>query len=399
VGVFLNQEKLNKLFPAHLKIDRSGNIARLGPSLERHISLEPVGKPLNSIFRVKFPHKISSSGKDKTMREIVLSGKGIAEDVFLRGSVIKADGGYLMLLGHVPTEGKNIKARELIFSDFAPTDSSIDLLFVSRFHKVLLEETRNMSQEVTKKKALAEAASIAKSQFLANMSHEIRTPMNGVLGMTQVMKNMDMPPEQKDIVNTILKSGEALMGILNDVLDISKIESGHLTLNPQNESVAEVISEAVDLHRASADQKGLSLTLDISKTCPEWIYIDGLRLGQCLSNLVSNAIKFTDAGTVAIKVSSIARDQTYYFQIEVTDTGIGIPEDVQSKLFEPFTQADGSTTRRFGGSGLGLSIARKFARMMGGDIVVNSKPDRGATFTMSFDARKSQAIEGLSEVA
>lgn len=399
MGVFLNQDKLDRLFPAHIEIDKAGAISGLGPSLKRHISLEPIGKPLNSIFRVNFPQKISSSGKGGTIREIVMSGKGIAEEIFLRGSVINSQNGYLLLLGHVPSEGKNNKARDLIFSDFAPTDSSVDLLFVSRFHKVLLEETRNMSQEITKKKALAEAANVAKSQFLANMSHEIRTPMNGVLGMAQVMKSFDMPPEQKEIVNIILKSGEALMGILNDVLDISKIESGRLTLNPQDENVMKVLSEAVDLHRASADAKGLSLTLEVDRACPESIHIDGLRLGQCVSNLISNAIKFTETGSVSVQVSSEKQSRSDTLKIKVIDTGIGIEKEVQPKLFEPFTQADGSTTRRYGGSGLGLSIARKFARMMDGDIVIDSEPGKGATFTMSFDAKRPQDMQKLSYVA
>lgn len=399
MSLFLNKTRLDQLYPAHIQIDEQARILTLGPSLERHLTGEVIGKSLKSLFKAEFPQKISLKKENSDIRETILTGRGLAEGLSLRGGVLKSETGYLFLLGHACYESETAQLRELNFSDFAPTDSSIDLLFVSKFHKVLLKESRDMSQEVTKKKALAEAASVAKTQFLANMSHEIRTPMNGLMGMTQVLSNSDMPVEQREIVDIILESGEALMAILNDVLDISKIESGRMSLNPQIENINEIVLRAVELHRDTAERKSLDLTMDIDEKCPGKVYVDGLRLGQCLSNLVSNAIKFTQSGSVSVRATSERFNSFYRFKIEVTDTGIGIAKGAQDKVFEPFTQADGSTTRPFGGNGLGLSISKKFANMMGGDISIESELEKGSTFILVFEATAVETKKALSQVA
>ena len=264
---------------------------------------------------------------------------------------------------------------------------------------MLLDETRKLSHDVTHKKVMAEAANVAKSQFLANMSHEIRTPMNGMLGMAQVLANSDLTQKQKDLVKIMLKSGESLLGILDNILDISKIESGRVTLDQRDENIQEIISRVVDLYRAAAEQKGLSLSLSFADSCPEVVNIDGLRLSQCFSNLISNAIKFTEEGSVSVHVSCEKNGSIYRFRSTISDTGIGITKSVQNKLFEPFTQADNSMTRRFGGSGLGLTIAQKFVKMMRGNIEIESTPGKGSIFTITFEARTPESMETLSYVA
>lgn len=399
MSLWLDTSKLDQLFPAHIEIDKIGQVVSLGPSLQKHLAEDAIGKPLNQLFRIEFPSKIVSQKTKKGLREIVLTGQRRAKGINLRGSVTDSKIGYIFLLGHSLSDSENADARELGFDDFSPTDSSVDFLFVSKFHKILLNETRALSQDVTQKKVLAEAASMAKSQFLANMSHEIRTPMNGMLGMAQILSNSDLTAKQRELIDIILKSGESLLEILNSILDISKIESGRMTLDRRDENILDVISRTVELHRPMAYEKGLSLSLSFAENCPQIVYIDGLRLGQCFSNLISNAIKFTEKGSVSVHVSFEETGSFYRFKSTITDTGIGISKSVQERLFEPFTQADNSTTRRFGGSGLGLSIARRFAKMMRGNILIESVPGKGSIFTLTFEARSPESIEALSHVA
>ena len=399
MSLTLNKTSLDQLFPAHIQIDKQACILTLGPSLQRHLTEDAIGKNIGTLFSIEFPQKLSRQSSNNEIRDTILTGRGLGEGLALRGGVMKSDKGYIFLLGHAFSKLEAVKPRELNFSDFSPTDDSIDLFIISKFHEVLLNETRVMSQEVTQKKRLAEAASLAKTQFLANMSHEIRTPMNGVLGMAQVMANLDLPPKQREIIETILKSGETLMEILNDILEISRIESGKLSLHPADVNVCESITRAVECHRNKANQKGLSLTLNFAEECSEKIIIDGLRLEQCLSNLVANAIKFTDKGAVSIYVTSEYFKTFQRTTIKVSDTGIGIAKESQAELFEPFTQADNSKTREYGGSGLGLSISKKFANLMGGDIKIQSEPGKGSVFTLTFDANRAEMTSAMSDVA
>ncbi len=399
VPLTLDKTRLDQLFPAYIEIDKAAHILRLGPSLQHHLGEAAHGKKLQSFFKISFPRKLAFQGKEKAIREVVLTGRGLGEGLALRGGVMRTEEGFIILLGHALCEIEGVTPRELNFSDFSPADSSIDLLFISKFHKVLLNEMRQMSEEVTQKKRLAEAANLAKSQFLANMSHEIRTPMNGVLGMAQVMANFDLPPKQRKILDTILRLGETLMEIVKDILDLSKIESGKLCLNPKDEDICELICRTVEFHRDHADQKNISLDLKFAEDCPEIVSIDALRLGQCLSNLVSNALKFTEKGSVSLHVSSEGYEAFHRFTVKIKDTGIGIAKETQAELFEPFTQADSSKTREYGGSGLGLSISRKIARMMDGDVKLQSEPQKGSTFTLIFDANHPERSGALAYVA
>jgi PAS domain S-box-containing protein len=224
----------------------------------------------------------------------------------------------------------------------------------------------------------AEAANTAKSQFLAIMSHEIRTPLNGVLGMAQAMDADDLALAQRERLGVIRESGRNLLAILNDVLDISKIEAGKLELEDAEFDLDEIADNARQAFAALAEAKGLALTLQVSKRARGVYRGDATRVRQVLCNLISNAVKFTEQGSVAVKVS---RDKGW-LRLAVRDTGIGIaPSDIH-RLFEKFEQADASTTRRFGGSGLGLAICRELAEMMGGWIEVRSRIGKGATFSV-----------------
>ncbi|WP_426043082.1 ATP-binding protein [Brevundimonas sp. TWP2-3-4b1] len=224
----------------------------------------------------------------------------------------------------------------------------------------------------------AEGANLAKSQFLANMSHEIRTPLNGVLGMAQVLEKASLPAVHQEKVAVIRASGELLLTVLNDILDISKIEAGKLEIVSEDFELAGAVQAAFDAFEGLAHEKGLDCKLALESSCEGFWRGDSMRTRQILSNLLANAIKFTESGSVNVEVR--ARDTTVEFVI--SDTGIGMPSDVLSRLFSKFSQADSSTTRRFGGSGLGLAISRELAQLMGGDILVESAVGRGSQFTL-----------------
>ena len=240
----------------------------------------------------------------------------------------------------------------------------------------------------------AESANHAKSSFLARMSHEIRTPMNGVLGMTELLLETGLTSMQRKYAETVQRSGQNLLGIINDLLDFSKIEAGKLELENVDMDLRRTIEDIVDLLAERAHAKGLELACSIPANLVTHVRGDPLRLGQVLTNLVGNAIKFTEQGSVVIRVTGLAETaQKATMRLEVSDTGAGIGAAAQSRIFDEFAQADGSTTRKHGGSGLGLAISRQLVEMMGGNIFVESVLGAGSTFwfTISFEKQAMQS--------
>jgi signal transduction histidine kinase/ActR/RegA family two-component response regulator len=251
--------------------------------------------------------------------------------------------------------------------------------------KARSKELEERERELEKAKKAAEAASASKSAFLANMSHEIRTPLNGIMGMAQVLEGSALGQQEKEFVQTIIESGKTLMALLNDVLDLSKIEAGKFDIVPTDASLHHMLRRQLRLWKPKAEEKGLELSLSFDADLPAYLSFDTVRVQQCISNLVSNAIKFTKEGRVEIFASARALEQgVQLVTVRVSDTGPGMDKETLDRLFKPFAQADETIQRAHGGTGLGLSITRRLAELMGGTASAESEVGRGSTFRISF---------------
>ncbi|MFN2369827.1 MAG: ATP-binding protein, partial [Candidatus Krumholzibacteriia bacterium] len=266
----------------------------------------------------------------------------------------------------------------------------LGVVVLPTFYQTLLRRLRKM-QELEVALARSRLADKAKDQFLATMSHEIRTPMNGVLGMAQALEDTELDPDQREHLAIITRSVESLLHIINDILDYSKITSSNLSLEQVPFDLRQVLEDVQSLLQSTAAAKGLALEFAYPDDAPRHFRGDPTRIRQIAFNLVGNAIKFTEQGSVRISCRPSASGRSPLVKLVVADTGIGIPEDRLTAVFDQFEQADNSTTRQYGGTGLGLAISRQLARMMGGDITVKSAVGKGSTFTVAMDLEPAPA--------
>ena len=276
---------------------------------------------------------------------------------------------------------------------------SRDITEKKKAEQELLETNRRLSESVAQANELAkqaEAANIAKSNFLANMSHEIRTPMNGILGFLHLLENTSVNAEQADFIQTMKNSTELLLTIINDILDVSKIEAGKMELENIPFDLREAVTGGVQSLTARAEEKSLALNILVHAEAPQFVIGDPTRLKQVLTNLIGNAIKFTETGEVFLEVALEGQvGKECRIQFSVKDTGIGISKEALEKLFKPFVQADSSSTRKYGGTGLGLVISKSLVEMMGGEITATSTEGKGTTFSFVVPFKVAEYVEKL----
>jgi len=277
------------------------------------------------------------------------------------------------------------------------TKTRNELEYLNTDLKDEIDYAKRIEGELKQARDRAEKMSQAKGEFLANMSHEIRTPMNGVIGTLQLLEGTTLDASQREYVHVAHKSADALLAILNDILDLSKIEAGKLSLEDIPFDLRELVQELVVLHSLKAEQKGIELNSEINEQVPDVIVGDPTRVRQILVNLITNALKFTSEGEVSISVNIKEKtEDKALLRIDVSDTGVGIPLDKQQKLFSAFTQADGSTTRKYGGTGLGLAIVRQLVEMMNGELGIDSDAGKGARFWFEISMGISHAALEVS---
>lgn len=379
----LSANELAAFFPAFLKLDAAGAIIDAGPSLLRHLGQQILGKSFFDVMSMELPGTIADVSALQQYGRAILLRCIEFSPMRLRGLVVNRDDGIWLLLGHIPDPEADQTVQPLQIADFSPTDGTLDMMLAADMRAGLLSETRVLASELETRREEAEAANRAKSAFLTTMSHEIRTPMNAVLGIAGILAETEITPEQRAWLKIMDESGRSLMELLDNILDLSKIESGSMQITSEEFDLKELCAAVHALYRPIAAEKGLDIVLKTDLKAALYKG-DPVRIRQILVNLVGNAIKFTEAGKIVIHLRDRKMRSAPHLEMSVSDTGIGIAKEVIPQLFKPFMQADCSTTRRYGGSGLGLSISKRLTEQMGGDIAVESRVGRGSVFTVTL---------------
>ncbi|HKX44586.1 MAG TPA: ATP-binding protein [Burkholderiaceae bacterium] len=401
----LSPQEFAAAFPFHIVLDDEFRVLQTGAVLRRLCPELTEGIVLCDHFALERPvlQRMDFDAVQRHRKSLfVLRHKGGA--LKLRGEIV-VQGRHLYYLGSPWVTGMtDVQQLGLSLNDFAVHDPAVDLLFLLQTKNKALADLQELSQRLKEQKdnlkaamlatEVAEQASRTKSEFLAVMSHEIRTPLNGVLGMLEYLLADKLSAGQRDCAETASRSGRALLGIIDDILDFSKVEAGKLELESIDFSLRRAVDDAIELLAYQAREKGLALHLDIAPGVPDALNGDPTRIRQILVNYVGNAIKFSHAGRICVRCAVTDETDTHTtLKIEVQDTGIGIDAAAQRTLFEPFTQADASTTRRYKGTGLGLAICKKLAGLMGGEVGMRSEVGCGSTFWFTARLRNGASDE------
>jgi len=316
------------------------------------------------------------------MRDIVLTGKGVAEGLVLQGSALRDHDKMMRLVSHSDLADRHESSSALRFNDFAANDSSMDLLLAMQLHEVMIDEAIALGDSLAAKSVEAKAASVAKTRFLATMSHELRTPLNGMVGLLDMLYRNAEEGHTRSMLEIVNKSADTLVKILNDILDTAKIEAGNLVIDPVATDLRSVLNDTADLYRPATTEKNVQIVIEAANTFPSSVRIDPHRVKQMVGNILSNSVKFTENGQIIIRLAADMSLDSPELTIVIQDTGIGFDPEKAKTLFDAFTQADASTTRIYGGTGLGLTIVRELSVLMGGSVTASSELGEGSCFTI-----------------
>lgn len=381
--------------PFGFVVDANGTLTIVGAALRRRLGAQP-GTHVDEVFRVIRPARVSSFVDLSISTKSTVLLRALHEDLELKGSTMALDDGARTAFwgGAVVRDIGEFKQRGLQISDFPPSDATPDLLLSMQATRTALNDARELGEKLKSALRNAEAATEAKARFLATMSHEIRTPLNGFGSMIDLLHDGELTSDQRDNLDTMDVCTQSLLVLVNDILEFSKLEAGKVEVAREPVLLHQAITRITEFFRASANERGVALRVRIDASDDTWLSMDFDRVRQIVSNLLGNALKFTPEGHIQLHVHLPADNQ---LTVDVRDTGIGVALESQQRLFEPFVQADASTTRRFGGTGLGLSISRQLAVAMGGDVHLVHSNDAGSHFRMSITAETVPAPEVSSE--
>ncbi len=377
MGAFsLSYNSFSKLFPFAFAINKSGDLTSVGPSLAKLNGKIKISDNFFDHLEFTRPTNIKSLDSFQKLQGemIILVEKSTGAK--LMGQIIAENHLFIFVVNLLVTDGEHLSKLKLDFNDFPIQDQIFDFLMLTQTQRMMIQQTDQLNKELLYARNIAEKASRMKSQFLANMSHELRTPMNGILGMSSVLLETPLTDEQKEFVKIISASGESMVNLINDILDLSKIEAGHIKVESAPLDLRQCLTETESAVALMAQKKGLSMNFTVAPEIPQQIVGDKNRIKQILLNFISNGIKFTEQGFVDVNVEL----ENQKIKFLVTDTGIGMDKETIQKIFSPFVQADSSLSKKFGGTGLGLSICKMLAEAMGGNVGVSSAEGAGSTF-------------------
>ena len=384
---YLPPDWIRRLLPFHLVVDRTGLIIQAGSLVERYVQRDSAFAPLLDIFEVERPAGIEAEVAGGAFDWLAQNSRRLwilrhrSESLRLKGSW-EVHGDHAFFLANLwVTEMDELVDLGISIKYLPVHDHAVDHLLLLQQQQTSIRDMRTISRNLAEARDQAQAASRAKSAFLASMSHEIRTPMNGIMGLTEALYDTPISQRQRELLDTISQSAGRLMHIINDILDLSKVEAGELELRPEAMDVRAEIAHVLRMYATTAQEKQISVAAVYSDDVPSWIEADPVRFSQVLTNLMGNALKFTPSGgSVEISVDYDGRDM----QITVRDTGVGISEDDLEAIFLPFKQTDEGLKKGSAGTGLGLAICRRIVELMHGSLTASSKLGAGSAFVVRF---------------